>query len=230
MSALTMIDMVKAAIEQGHTLPSSIGHFQGIPLVQDDILPNLMFALHPMHTVKEVETYECMLDGLKNLFCTYLITTGHPHSDWNHVVAYPPGVRSLEWTSLRYEMLYAAAFPHMNPGQESTIQFFCKVWSVLLPENVARMIFLPAINDDVGGCIVNIDYELFDALEAMANVDLTQILHELTMYGYLDDTEEEYSLSHNWVHAELLNTIEDGLDGLLRGELLDEAEILLAQI
>ncbi|PBK58928.1 hypothetical protein ARMSODRAFT_1027832 [Armillaria solidipes] len=199
-----------------------------------------------MHTVEEAETYECVLDGLKHLFCTYLITTGHPHSDWNHVVAYPPGVCLLEWTSLRYEMLYAAAFPHMNPGQESMIQvhefsvacvqansvqqFFCKVWSVPLPENVARMIFLPAINDDVGGCIVNVDYELFDALEAMANVDLTQILHELTVYGYLDDVEEEYSLSHNWVHAELLNAIEDGSDGLLQGEMLDEAEILLAQI
>ncbi len=51
-----------------------------------------------------------------------------PHYHWssawqlNGAVAYPPGVRSLEWTSLRYEMLYAAAFPHMNPGQESKIK------------------------------------------------------------------------------------------------------------
>ncbi len=100
----------------------SIGRFQGIPSVEDDILPNLRFAMHPIHTQQEAEHYECVLDGLKNALCTYLITTGHPHGNWNGAVAYPPGVRSLEWTSLRYEMLYAAAFPHMNPGQESKIK------------------------------------------------------------------------------------------------------------
>ncbi len=40
------------------------------------------------------------------------------------------------------------------------------------------MVFLPAINDNVGGCIVNVDYELSDALEAMASIDLTEILHQ----------------------------------------------------
>ncbi len=29
------------------------------------------------------------------------------------------------------------------------------------------MVFLPAINDNVGSCIVNVDYELSDALEVL---------------------------------------------------------------
>ncbi|PBK91141.1 hypothetical protein ARMGADRAFT_1031837 [Armillaria gallica] len=215
MSLLTMIDVVNAAIQQAHTLPSSIGRFRGIPSVEDDILPNLTFALHPIHTPQEADNYKCVLDGLKNVLSTYLITTGHPHGNWNGAVAYPPGVCLLEWTSLRYEMLYAAAFPHMNPGQESKIKFFCKVWRGPLPEGVARMVFLPAINDNVGGCIVNVDYELSNALEAMASIDLTEILHELTVYGHVDDAELEYTLTHNWVHAELLNAIEDGTNGLV---------------
>ncbi len=89
------------------------------------------------------------------------------------------------------------------------------------------MVFLPAINDNVGGCIVNVDYKLSDALEAMASIDLTEILHQLTVYGHADNVELEYTLTHNWVHAELLNAIEDGTNGLVREELLDEAEILL---
>ncbi|PBK98363.1 hypothetical protein ARMGADRAFT_1075217 [Armillaria gallica] len=165
----------------------------------------------------EADNYECMLDGLKNALSTYLITTGHPHGNWNGAVAYPPGVHSLEWTSLCYEMLYVAAFPHMNPGQESKIKFFCKVWRGPLPEGVAKMVFLPTINNNVGGCIVNVDYELSNALEAMASIDLTEILHKLTVYRHVDDVELEYALTHNWVHAELLNAIEDGTNGLPEG-------------
>ncbi|KAK0457618.1 hypothetical protein IW261DRAFT_1580033 [Armillaria novae-zelandiae] len=215
MSSSTMIDVVNAAIQQTHTLPSSIGQFQGIPSIEIDILPNLTFVLHPIHTAQEADNYECLLDGLKNVLSMYLITTGHPHGDWNRVVAYPPGVRSLEWTSLRYEMLHAAALPHMNPGQKANITFFCKVWRGPLPEGVARRVFLPAIHNNVGGCIVNVDYELSDALEAMASIDLTDILHELTVYGYIDNAEFEFPFTHNWVHAELLNAIEDGMNGLL---------------
>ncbi len=84
-----------------------------------------------------------------------------------------------------------------------------------------------AINDNVGGCIVNVDYELLDALEAMASINLTEILHQLTVYGHADNAELEYTLTHNWVHVELLNVIEDCMNGLVREELLDKAEILL---
>ncbi len=89
------------------------------------------------------------------------------------------------------------------------------------------MVFLPAINDNVGGCIVNVDYELSMLWRPwLASISLKFCISSRCM-GHADNAELEYALTHNWVHAELLNAIEDGTNGLVREELLDEAEILL---
>lgn len=53
---------------------------------------------------------------------TYVLISGHPDASWGQAVAYPPGVGVVEWTSLRYEMLYAAAFPHHHPDPNSKIK------------------------------------------------------------------------------------------------------------
>ncbi|KAK0187015.1 hypothetical protein F5146DRAFT_1003992 [Armillaria mellea] len=226
MSSSTMSEVIKAAILWGHTLPGLIGRFRAIPSVEDDILPNLTFALHPDHG-SAPEEYQCLLDGLKHALFMYLLTTGHLDPKWNNAVAYPPSVHIMEWTSLRYEMLYATAFPHRNPGSSSKIHFFCRVWSERLPENVAQLMFLPAKSNQVSGCIINIDYELSEALEAMAYMDMDTFLHELELSGLVESLGEEYDLCHDWIHAELLTAISDSAEGLLDGDLLDEAGIQL---
>ncbi|KAK0197385.1 hypothetical protein F5146DRAFT_1130188 [Armillaria mellea] len=198
-----MSEVINAAISWGHTLPGSIGRFQAIPSVEDDILPNLMFALHPDHGSAPKE-YQCLLDGLKHALFTYLLTTGHPDPKWNNAIAYPPGVHIMEWTSLCYEMLYATAFPHRNPGSRSKIH-----------------------SDQVSGCIINIDYELSEALEAMAYMDMDTFLHELEVSGLVKSLGKEYDLCHDWIHTELLTAISDSVEGLLDGDLLDKAGIQL---
>ncbi|KAK0185390.1 hypothetical protein F5146DRAFT_1005378 [Armillaria mellea] len=162
-----------------------------------------MFALHPDHGSAPKE-YQCLLDGLKHVLFTYLLTTRHLDPKWNNAIAYPPGVHIMEWTSLRYEML--------NPGSSSKIHFFCRVWSERL-------------SDQVSGCIINIDYELSEALEAMAYMDMDTFLHELEVSGLVKSLGEEYDLCHDWIHAELLTAISDSMEGLLDGDLLDEAGI-----
>ncbi|KAK0183874.1 hypothetical protein F5146DRAFT_1007185 [Armillaria mellea] len=209
MSSSTMSEVIKAAILWGHTLPGSIGQFRAIPSIEDDILPNLTFALHPDHG-SAPEEYQCLLDGLKHALFTYLLTTGHPDPKWNNAVTYPPGI--------------------LGAAQRSTcviFVFFCRVWSERLPENVVRLMFLPAKSDQVSGCIINIDYELSEALEAMAYMDMDTFLHELEVSGLVESLGEEYDLCHDWIHAELLTAISDSAEGLLDGDLLDEAGIQL---
>ena len=41
------------------------------------------------------------------------------------------------------------------------------------------MTFLAASSDQVSGCIVNIDFELSEALEALVYVDMDALMHEL---------------------------------------------------
>ncbi|KAK0189311.1 hypothetical protein F5146DRAFT_1140884 [Armillaria mellea] len=163
MSSSTMLEVINAAISQGHTLP------------------------------------------------------GYPDPKWNNAITYLPSVHIMEWTLLRYEMLYAAAFPHRNPGSSSKIH----------PENVMQLTFLAAKSDQVSGCIINIDYELSEALEAMVYMDMDTFLHELEVSGLVESLGEEYDLCHDWIHAELLTAISDSAEGLLDGDLLDEAGIQL---
>ncbi|KAK0185085.1 hypothetical protein F5146DRAFT_1144804 [Armillaria mellea] len=186
-----------------------------------------MFALHPNHG-SAPEEYQCLLDGLKHALFMYLLTTGYLDPKWNNAIAYSPSVHIMEWTSLCYEMLYATTFPHRNPGSSSKIHsFFCRVWSERLPENVMRLTFLAAKSDQISSCIINVDYELSEALETMVYMDMDTFLHELEVSGLVESLREEYDLCHNWIHAELLTAISDSAEGLLDGDLLDEAGIQL---
>ncbi|KAK0186233.1 hypothetical protein F5146DRAFT_1142533 [Armillaria mellea] len=159
----------------------------------------------------------------------YLLTTGHPDPKWNNAITYSASVHIMEWTSLHYEMLYATAFPHRNPGSSSKIHISfaecgVKDWC---PENVVRLTFLAAKSNQVSGCIINIDYKLSEALEAMVYMDMDTFLHELEVSGLVESLGEEYNLCHDWIHAELLTAISDSTEGLLDGDLLDEAGIQL---
>ncbi|PBK93559.1 hypothetical protein ARMGADRAFT_1030163 [Armillaria gallica] len=139
----------------------------------------------------------------------------HSDASWGQVVTYPPGVGVVEWTSLRYEMLYATAFPHHHPDPNFKIKvaldsftmfFFCKVWSTKL---------------------------LFEVLEFMGQLktdDLLEFLTALEDFSWTDYSDfQEIHLSHNWFHTEVLSTINESASGLLEGELLNEAEILLGE-
>ncbi|KAK0197393.1 hypothetical protein F5146DRAFT_1130253 [Armillaria mellea] len=175
MSSSTMSKVINAAISRGHTLPGSIGRFQAIPSVEDDILPNLTFALHPNHGSAPKE-YQCLLDGLKHALFMYLLTTRHLDPKWNNAITYLPGVHIMEWTSLCYKMLYTAAFPHRNPRSRSKIHMFL-LPSVERKTSVSNLVaeasyLWELTSDQVSGCIINIDYELSEALEAMALMSL----------------------------------------------------------
>ncbi len=105
------------------TIPgSSIGRFQGWPSIQDDILPNFSFTLHPSHSKQDTHHYWCLVEGLTSMLWTYVLISGHPDASWGQAVTYPLGVGVVEWTSLCYEMLYAAAFPHHHPDPNSKIK------------------------------------------------------------------------------------------------------------
>ncbi|KAK0447597.1 hypothetical protein EV421DRAFT_1900969 [Armillaria borealis] len=229
-SMQTVIDNVR---QRPNMLPSSIGRFQGRPSILDDILPNFSFTLHPSHSKQEACLYRSLVEGLTSVLWTYVLISGHPDASWGQAVTYPLGVGVVELTSLRYEMLYAAAFPHNNPDPNSKIQFFCKVWSTPLPHDVRRVVFLPPIDDWTGSCIINIDYELSDVLEFMGKLttdELSEFLMAMEDFGRTDYSDfKEIHLSHNWFHAEVLSAINRSVSGLLEGELLDEAEILLGE-
>ncbi|KAK0188832.1 hypothetical protein F5146DRAFT_1140383 [Armillaria mellea] len=79
----------------------------------------------------------------------------------------------------------------------------------------------------VSGCIVNVDYELSEALETMAYVDMDAILHEFEVSGLVKSWRKEYDLCHNWIYAQILMAISDSAEGLLDGDLLDKAGIQL---
>ncbi|KAK0430974.1 hypothetical protein EV421DRAFT_1743542 [Armillaria borealis] len=211
----------------------SIGRFQGQPSILDDILPNFSFTLHPSHSKQEARLYRSLVEGLTSLLWTYILISGHPNASWGQAVTYPPGVGVVELTSLRYEMLYTAAFPHNNPDPNSKIQFFCKVWSTPLPHDARRVVFLLPIDDWTRSCIINVDYELSDVLEFMGELttdELLEFLMAMEDFGRTDYLDfEEIHLSHNWFHTEVLSAINGSVSGLLEGELLDEAEILLGE-
>ncbi len=101
------------------------------------------------------------------------------------------------------------------------------------PPDVRRVVFLPPIDDWTGGCIINIDFELSEVLEFMGQLktdDLLEFLTALEDFGRTDYSDfQEIHLSHNWFHAEVLSAINEGASGLLEGELLNEAEILLGE-
>ncbi len=102
-----------------------------------------------------------------------------------------------------------------------------------MPPDVRRVVFLLPVNDWTGGCIVNIDYELSKVLEFISDLktdDLTEFLKALEDFGQTDYSDfQEIHLSHNWFHTEVLSAINGSASGLLEGELLDEAEILLGE-
>ncbi|KAK0188580.1 hypothetical protein F5146DRAFT_1002652 [Armillaria mellea] len=125
---------------------------------------------------------------------------GHPDPKWNNAITCLPGI--------------------LGAAQRSTCVIF-------VPENVMRLMFLAAKSDQVSGCIINIDYELSEALEAMVYMDMDTFLHELEVSGLVESLGEEYDLCHDWIHAELLTAISDSVEGLLDGDLLDEAGIQL---
>ena len=89
------------------------------------------------------------------------------------------------------------------------------------------MTFLAASSDQVSGCIVNIDFELSEALEALAYVDMHALMHELEESVSFEEWRDEFQLCHNWIHAEILTAISDSAEGLLDSDLLDEADIEL---
>ncbi|KAK0443334.1 uncharacterized protein EV420DRAFT_1649269 [Desarmillaria tabescens] len=204
-SMQAVIDLTQ---QQGRQLMHAIGRFRGIPTIEVDIIPNFV-VLHPSHPVEDFARYQIVLEGLENLLKTYVLRTGHTHIDWNSAVLYGHGV------SVHYEMLYAAAFPHITPDTSSCIQFFCKIWVTPLPPNVGRVVFLPPMNCRSGGCIINVDFELSNVLEAMA------------VMTDADKDTYEFQLSHNWLHAELLTAVKLASAGTVNDDLLDEAELLL---
>ncbi|KAK0469762.1 uncharacterized protein EV420DRAFT_1661323 [Desarmillaria tabescens] len=211
----SMQAVVDLTQQQGRQLTRAIGHFRGIPTIEVDIIPNFIVLLHPSHPVEDFARYQIVLEGLENLLKTYVLQTGHTHIDWNSAVLYRHGVSVLEWTSLRYEMLYVAAFPHVTLDTSSRIQFFCKIWVTPLLPNVGRVVFLLPMNCRSRGCIINMDFELSDVLEAMA------------VMTDADEDTYEFQLSHNWLHAELLTAVELASAGTVNDDLLDEAELLL---
>ncbi|SJL06538.1 uncharacterized protein ARMOST_09879 [Armillaria ostoyae] len=101
---------------------SSIGRFQGRLSILDDILPNFSFTLHPSHSKQEACHYRSLVKGLTSVLWTYVLISGHPDASWRQAVTYPLGMGVVELISLRYEMLYAAAFPRNNPDPKSKIK------------------------------------------------------------------------------------------------------------
>ncbi len=101
------------------------------------------------------------------------------------------------------------------------------------PPDVRRVVFLLPVDDWTEGCIINIDFELSEVLEFMGQLRTNDLLEFLTAFKDFGRTDysdfQEIHLSHNWFHAEVLSTINEGASGLLEGELLNEAEILLGE-
>ncbi|KAK0237588.1 hypothetical protein EDD85DRAFT_789743 [Armillaria nabsnona] len=105
--------------------------------------------------------------------------------------------------------------------------------SIVKSPDVGRVVFLLPIDNWMGGCIINIDFELSEVLEFMGELKTDNLREFLMALEDFDRTDyldfEEIHLAHNWFHTEVLSAINGSESGLLEGELLDEAEILLGQ-
>ncbi len=79
-----------------------------------------------------------------------MLISGHPNASWGQAVAYPPGVGVVEWTSLCYEMLYAAAFPHHHPDSNSKIKVALDSFTTWCADIRTMTVLLQSMVDKVG--------------------------------------------------------------------------------